>query len=92
MVSLFFIIFCFFFILFFSLFCWGSLLYFLGCDLISCDLILLSLWICVLMILARESVFRFVYFPVFVVVIVLAVMLYCTFRRISLLSFYIFWE
>ena len=90
MVSLFFIIFCFFFILFFSLFCWGSLRYFLGCDLISYDLILLSLWICVLMILARESVFRFVYFPVFVVVIVLAVMLYCTCRRISLLSFYVF--
>lgn len=46
------------------------------------------------MVLARESVFRFFYFPGFFlfVVIILAVMLYCTFGRLSLLSFYIFFE
>jgi hypothetical protein len=33
-----------------------------GCDLISYGLILLSLWICVLMVLARESIFRLGYF------------------------------
>lgn len=75
-------------------FCWGSLGYFLGCDLISYGLVFLSLWICVLMVLARESVFRLVYFPGFFlfVVIFLTIMLYCTFSRISLLSFYIFFE
>nr|AQP26679.1 NADH dehydrogenase subunit 4 [Microtermes sp. RDCT089]AQP28332.1 NADH dehydrogenase subunit 4 [Microtermes sp. RDCT048]AQP30083.1 NADH dehydrogenase subunit 4 [Microtermes sp. RDCT148] len=75
-------------------FCWGSLGYFLGCDLISYGLIFLSLWICVLMVLASESVFRLVYFPGFFlfVVIFLTVMLYCTFSSISLLSFYIFFE
>jgi len=39
----------------FSVFFLGSLGFY-GCDFISYGLILLSLWICVLMILARESV------------------------------------
>lgn len=75
-------------------FCWGGLGYIFGCDLISYGLILLSLWICVLIILARESIFRLGYFSGFFVfvVIILTIMLYCTFRRISLLSFYIFFE
>jgi len=45
------------------------------------------------MILARESVFRSGYFPgfsIFIIIITLTIILYCTFRRISLLSFYIF--
>nr|YP_009351204.1 NADH dehydrogenase subunit 4 [Sphaerotermes sphaerothorax]AQP28834.1 NADH dehydrogenase subunit 4 [Sphaerotermes sphaerothorax]URH16562.1 NADH dehydrogenase subunit 4 [Sphaerotermes sphaerothorax] len=75
-------------------FCWGNLSYLFGCDLISYGLILLSLWICVLMILASESVFRSFYFPGFFlfIVIILLVMLYCTFSSISLLSFYVFFE
>jgi NADH-ubiquinone oxidoreductase chain 4 len=46
------------------------------------------------MVLARESVFRFFYFPGFFlfIVIFLVVMLYCTFGRVSLLSFYVFFE
>ena len=46
----------------------------------------------ILIILARESIFRLGYFSGFFifVVIALTIMLYCTFRRISLLSFYIF--
>ena len=86
---------CFVFLFFFPyFFCWGSLGYIFGCDLISYGLIFLSLWICVLMIMARESVFRFNYFSGFFVFVVVAltVILYCTFRRISLLSFYIFFE
>jgi NADH-ubiquinone oxidoreductase chain 4 len=68
--------------------------YIFGCDLISYGLVLLRLWICVLIILARESVFRSGYFPGFFVFVIIAltIMLYCTFRRISLLSFYIFFE
>nr|YP_009350346.1 NADH dehydrogenase subunit 4 [Hypotermes makhamensis]AQP26844.1 NADH dehydrogenase subunit 4 [Hypotermes makhamensis] len=85
------------FFLFFSFpyfFCWGSLGYFFGCDLISYGLIFLSLWICVLMILASESVFRSYYFPGFFlfVIVFLVSMLYCTFSSVSLLSFYIFFE
>nr|AQP27213.1 NADH dehydrogenase subunit 4 [Odontotermes sp. BDIT087] len=85
------------FFLFFSFpyfFCWGNLGYFFGCDLISYGLIFLSLWICVLMILASESVFRSYYFPGFFlfVIIFLVVMLYCTFGSTSLLSFYVFFE
>jgi NADH-ubiquinone oxidoreductase chain 4 len=65
-----------------------------GCDLISYGLIFLSLWICVLIVLARESIFRLNYFSGFFlfVVLILTIILYCTFRRISLLSFYIFFE
>nr|QXI86599.1 NADH dehydrogenase subunit 4 [Astalotermes sp. D JRA-2021a] len=75
-------------------FCWGSLGYFFGCDLISYGLILLSLWICVLMILASESVFRSGYFSGFFsfVVVFLLIMLYCTFSSVGLLSFYVFFE
>jgi NADH-ubiquinone oxidoreductase chain 4 len=54
--------------LFLPLFCWGNLGYFFGCDLISYGLILLSLWICVLIILARESNFRSGYFSGFFLV------------------------
>nr|WHM51753.1 NADH dehydrogenase subunit 4 [Reticulitermes virginicus] len=85
------------FVYFFSFpyfFCWGNLGYFFGCDVISYGLVLLSLWICVLMVLASESVFRSGYFSglFLFVVIFLVVMLYCTFSSVSLLSFYIFFE
>jgi len=54
--------------------------------------ILLSLCISVLTVLARESIFRLGYFSGFFlfVVTILTIMLYCTFRRIGLLSFYIY--
>ena len=75
-------------------FCWGGLGYILRCDLISYGLILLSLWICVLIVLGRESTFRFGYFSGFFifVLIVVTIILYCTFRRISLFSFFIFFD
>jgi NADH:ubiquinone oxidoreductase subunit 4 (subunit M) len=46
------------------------------------------------MVSAREFIFRLGYFSVFFlfIVIVFTIMLYCTFRRIGLLSFYIFFE
>nr|YP_009250618.1 NADH dehydrogenase subunit 4 [Heterotermes malabaricus]AMX22947.1 NADH dehydrogenase subunit 4 [Heterotermes malabaricus] len=75
-------------------FCWSGLSYFFGCDVISYGLVLLSLWICVLMVLASESILRSNYFPGFFlfVVVFLVTMLYCTFSSASLLSFYIFFE
>jgi len=46
------------------------------------------------MILARESILRSGYFPGFFlfVVLFLTIILYCTFRRVGLLSFYVFFE
>jgi NADH-ubiquinone oxidoreductase chain 4 len=75
-------------------FCWSGLGYFLGCDLISYGLVLLSFWVCVLMVLASEAVFRSGFFSglFLFIVLFLCTMLYCTFRSISLLSFYIFFE
>ena len=64
------------------------------CDLISYGLVLLSFWICVLMVLASEAVFRSGFFSglFLFIVLFLCTMLYCTFRSISLLSFYIFFD
>nr|QAX91150.1 NADH dehydrogenase subunit 4 [Schedorhinotermes medioobscurus] len=75
-------------------FCWGSLGSFFGCDVISYGLIFLSFWVCVLMILASESVVRSGYFPGFFVLVVIFLMiaLYLAFSSIGLLSFYIFFE
>nr|URX53468.1 NADH dehydrogenase subunit 4 [Incisitermes minor] len=73
---------------------WGSLGNMFGCDIISYGLILLSLWICVLMIMASESILRsFYYSDLFLFfVVVLAVMLVCTFSSVNLFSFYLFFE
>nr|YP_010947059.1 NADH dehydrogenase subunit 4 [Ergaula nepalensis]WGO57868.1 NADH dehydrogenase subunit 4 [Ergaula nepalensis] len=78
----------------FSTFSWGLLSYGLGCDVISFGLILLSFWVCVLMIMASESVFRFNYYSGFFLfmLVFLLLMLLCTFSSISLLSFYLFFE
>ena len=46
--------------------------YICGCDLISYGLVLLRLWICVLIILARESIFRSGYFSGFFVFVIIA--------------------
>nr|YP_010620923.1 NADH dehydrogenase subunit 4 [Archiblatta hoeveni]WAX39254.1 NADH dehydrogenase subunit 4 [Archiblatta hoeveni] len=76
------------------MYCWNHLSYMFGCDLISYGLILLSLWICVLMMMASESIFRYDnYSNYFLVIsILLMVMLYCTFSSLSMVSFYLFFE
>nr|ADW83156.1 NADH dehydrogenase subunit 4 [Boreus elegans] len=68
--------------------------YFMGCDMISYGLILLSLWICSLMLLASESIFRFNYYYNFFLffVLLLLLMLYCTFSSMNLFMFYLFFE
>nr|URX53884.1 NADH dehydrogenase subunit 4 [Kalotermitidae sp. 1 AB-2022a] len=73
---------------------WGNLSYIFGCDCISYGLILLSFWICVLMIMASEVVFRsFYYSGLFLFFIVsLVIMLFCTFGSTNLFSFYLFFE
>nr|URX53301.1 NADH dehydrogenase subunit 4 [Neotermes sp. 1 AB-2022a] len=92
--SLVFVVSFFFFFVFPYFLGWGSLGYMFGCDCLSYGLILLSFWICVLMIMASESILRSFYYPGFFLffVIVLVVVLFCTFGSINLFSFYLFFE
>nr|YP_009142411.1 NADH dehydrogenase subunit 4 [Trilophidia annulata]AKH04348.1 NADH dehydrogenase subunit 4 [Trilophidia annulata] len=68
--------------------------YYFGFDNYSYILILLSFWICSLMITASSSVYLFSYHSNFFIflVLLLMMMLYCAFSSLSLLSFYIFFE
>nr|UYA97099.1 NADH dehydrogenase subunit 4 [Furcilarnaca wufengensis] len=68
--------------------------YFFGCDVISYGLILLSFWICALMLTASESVNRFHFSSnlFLMMVLLLMFMLYCTFSSLSLFGFYVFFE
>nr|AVN68291.1 NADH dehydrogenase subunit 4 [Galiblatta cribrosa] len=73
---------------------WGNMSYIFGCDYISYSLILLSIWICILMIMASESILRYHYFDNFFLfmVVFLLLMLFCTFSSLSLFTFYLFFE
>nr|AQM39897.1 NADH dehydrogenase subunit 4 [Diestramima sp. ZJZ-2017] len=68
--------------------------YFFGCDVISYGLILLSFWICSLMIMASESVNKYNYnVNLFMFMIVmLMLLLFCTFGTTNLFMFYLFFE
>nr|AND96598.1 NADH deshydrogenase subunit 4 [Liatongus militaris] len=68
--------------------------YFLGCDLLSYSLILLSLWICALMIMASESIYYKNYYSNFFLLILLflLIFLYLTFSSMNLFLFYLFFE
>nr|YP_004564570.1 NADH dehydrogenase subunit 4 [Locusta migratoria tibetensis]ADO20005.1 NADH dehydrogenase subunit 4 [Locusta migratoria manilensis]AEW48520.1 NADH dehydrogenase subunit 4 [Locusta migratoria]ADI24721.1 NADH dehydrogenase subunit 4 [Locusta migratoria tibetensis]AEW48533.1 NADH dehydrogenase subunit 4 [Locusta migratoria]AEW48546.1 NADH dehydrogenase subunit 4 [Locusta migratoria] len=68
--------------------------YYFGVDFYSFMLILLSLWICCLMITASSSIYFSSYHPNFFVfvVLLLLIMLFCSFSSLNLFSFYIFFE
>nr|QNG56231.1 NADH dehydrogenase subunit 4 [Platisus bicolor] len=68
--------------------------YMLGVDLLSFSLILLSFWICSLMILASESIYlKNNYFELFLMVMLfLMLSLYLTFSSLNLFVFYLFFE
>lgn len=68
--------------------------YIFGCDIISYGLILLSLWIISLILMASESVFKYNnYVNLFLInIVILLILLIFTFRRISLIIFYLFFE
>nr|YP_010693212.1 NADH dehydrogenase subunit 4 [Bactrocera curvifera]WCB98991.1 NADH dehydrogenase subunit 4 [Bactrocera curvifera] len=68
--------------------------YFLGVDVISYGLILLSFWICTLMISASESVYKYGnYSNLFLFnVLILLTFLVLTFSSMSLFMFYLFFE
>nr|YP_002456251.1 NADH dehydrogenase subunit 4 [Deracantha onos]ABV23672.1 NADH dehydrogenase subunit 4 [Deracantha onos] len=72
----------------------GNLSYFFGCDVLSYGLILLSFWICALMVTASESVYRTKFYNQLfqIYILLLMLMLYCTFSSMSMFSFYLFFE
>nr|WGO58089.1 NADH dehydrogenase subunit 4 [Rhabdoblatta orlovi] len=92
--SLMFLLSSFFFLSFPYFFCWDGLSYMFGCDYISYGLILLSMWICVLMITASSSIYYYKYFDNFFLfmIIMLLILLICTFSSLNLFSFYLFFE
>lgn len=74
--------------------CWIGLGYFFGCDVISYGLILLRIWVCALIVMASYFIFfsdnYYKFFSFNVVLLLLFLVL--TFRRLSLLGFYLFFE
>ena len=66
----------------------------IGSDLISFGLIILRIWICVLMIMAREGLNKIdFYVDLFLFnILILLILLYMTFRVIRLFMFYLFFE
>nr|YP_010519759.1 NADH dehydrogenase subunit 4 [Rhaphidophora quadrispina]UXP34386.1 NADH dehydrogenase subunit 4 [Rhaphidophora quadrispina] len=72
----------------------SSLSYIFGCDIISYGLIMLSFWICSLMITASESVYHYKFnYKMFIfMVLLLLILLYCTFSVVNLFLFYLFFE
>nr|AAF03737.1 NADH dehydrogenase subunit 4 [Drosophila niveifrons] len=73
---------------------WMEISYFLGCDMLSYGLILLSLWICALMLMASESVNKYNnYKNLFLLnVVLLLLLLILTFSSMNLFMFYLFFE
>nr|YP_010045038.1 NADH dehydrogenase subunit 4 [Polyphylla gracilicornis]QPF96303.1 NADH dehydrogenase subunit 4 [Polyphylla gracilicornis] len=68
--------------------------YFLGCDLLSFVMILLSLWVCSLMIMASEIIYyKNYYYNLFLFMVLLLLMsLFMTFCSMNLFVFYLFFE
>nr|APX40910.1 NADH dehydrogenase subunit 4 [Plateumaris sericea] len=68
--------------------------YFLGCDLLSFLMVILSFWICSLMILASEKVYQMKnYFHLFnFIILMLLLSLFLTFTSLNLFVFYLFFE
>nr|AAX76880.1 NADH dehydrogenase subunit 4 [Drosophila trapezifrons] len=73
---------------------WSEISYFLGCDMLSYGLVLLSLGICSLMLLASESVNKYNnYKNLFLLnIVILLLLLVLTFSSMSLFMFYLFFE
>nr|YP_010533719.1 NADH dehydrogenase subunit 4 [Sabethes bipartipes]UXX46870.1 NADH dehydrogenase subunit 4 [Sabethes bipartipes] len=68
--------------------------YYFGMDMMSYGLIMLSLWICSLMLMASEKIFyknNYCYLFIFMI-IVLLMMLILTFSSMSMFMFYLFFE
>lgn len=68
--------------------------YIFGYDLLSFLIVLLRFWICILIIISREKLYKnnFYYYEFILLNIVLLVSLYLVFRSINLFVFYLFFE
>jgi NADH-ubiquinone oxidoreductase chain 4 len=67
---------------------------FLGIDIISYGLLILRVWICALMLLSREIIFKTKNYIIFflLLVIFLLLILFLTFRTMNIFLFYLFFE
>nr|UXW64195.1 NADH dehydrogenase subunit 4 [Colias erate] len=77
-----------------NLFIFSNISYFMSFDLISYGLILLSIWICILMIMASENLYKMKYYEKFFLlnVVFMLIMLYLTFSVMNIFMFYLFFE
>nr|AMN09024.1 NADH dehydrogenase subunit 4 [Paradelphomyia sp. ZK-2016] len=78
----------------FCYFYWVNISYFMGSDILSYGLIMLSLWICSLMLMASEMIVRlnnYMNFFLFIILMLL-ILLYLTFSTMNLFLFYLFFE
>nr|UYI30633.1 NADH dehydrogenase subunit 4 [Aquatica sp. q XF-2022] len=92
-----FMFFLMFFIFFFSYnynMFFSSISYFFGCDYLTFFMILLSIWICVLMLMASEKVYFYNNFSLFFsfVILFLLLFLFLTFCSMNMFVFYLFFE
>nr|YP_010701738.1 NADH dehydrogenase subunit 4 [Helophilus continuus]WCJ53312.1 NADH dehydrogenase subunit 4 [Helophilus continuus] len=73
---------------------WVGISYFLGMDLLSYGMILLSFWICALMLMASDSINKYNnYKNLFLLnVLILLLLLVLTFSSMNLFMFYLFFE
>nr|WMQ77944.1 NADH dehydrogenase subunit 4 [Marumba cristata] len=71
-----------------------NLSYIYSCDLISYGLILLSIWICALMIMSSENLYKMKYYVNFFLlnILLLLILLFMTFSVMNLFLFYMFFE
>nr|YP_009334280.1 NADH dehydrogenase subunit 4 [Andraca theae]APO08739.1 NADH dehydrogenase subunit 4 [Andraca theae] len=77
-----------------SFYSFSNISYMFSCDIISSGLIMLSIWICSLMILASENLLKLNFYINFFLfnVVFLLIMLYLTFSVMNLFLFYLFFE
>nr|YP_008963549.1 NADH dehydrogenase subunit 4 [Lycaena phlaeas]AFV13308.1 NADH dehydrogenase subunit 4 [Lycaena phlaeas] len=77
-----------------SIYNFTNLSYMMGLDMLSFGLILLSIWICCLMIMASENLYKNnLYVSYFLMnIMILLIMLYMTFSMMNLFMFYLFFE
>lgn len=75
-------------------FYWINLSYFLGTDIISYGLIILTVWICSLMLISREIVFKFNNYLIYFILLIIFLLfiLFLTFSCINIFLFYLFFE
>nr|QEM01936.1 NADH dehydrogenase subunit 4 [Abscondita chinensis] len=91
---LFFILFISFFYSYSYNFYFSLLSYFFGCDYMTFYMIMLSIWICVLMLMASEKIYFYKNFTLFFnfVVLLLLLFLVLTFCSMNMFVFYLFFE